>query len=74
VGKYKYLRRLWEPPTETLEAIAGVLGERWRAAASQSARLFWATPVSWVAVRAVRVNARHAPVHHHFTSGGKLIK
>jgi hypothetical protein len=74
VGNDKGLRRLWQPPAETLEAIAGVLGERWRTAASQSARLFWTTPVSWVAVRAVRFHARRAPVHHHFTSGGKLIK
>jgi hypothetical protein len=74
MGHYRGLRRLWQPPAETLEAIAGVLGEHWRAAASHSARLFWPTPVSWVAVRAVRSHARRAPVHHHFTSGGKLIK
>ncbi|HEX4649618.1 MAG TPA: hypothetical protein VH111_12375 [Steroidobacteraceae bacterium] len=74
MGNYKGLRTLWQPPAETLEAIAGVLGERWRAAATQSARLLWSTPISWVAVRAARANARRAPVHHHFTSGGRLIK
>jgi hypothetical protein len=77
VGKHKRmegLRRLWQPPADTLEAIATVLGEHWRAAASHPEQLFWATPVSWVAVRAVRVHARRASVHHHFTSGGKLIK
>jgi len=74
VGKYEGLRRLWQPPADTLEAIAAVLGEHWRAAAAHPEQLFWATPVSWVTVRAVRVHARHAPVHHHFTSGGKLIK
>lgn len=74
MGNYNGLRRLWQPPAETLEAIAGVLGERWRAAAKQSARLLWATPISWVGVRAARVHARRGPVHHHFTSGGRLIK
>lgn len=74
MGKYKGLRRLWQPPADTLEAIAAVLGEHWRAAASHPEQLFWASPVSWVRVRAVRIHARRAPVHHHFTSGGRLIR
>ena len=53
MATYRGLRRLWQPPAETLEAIAGVLGEHWRAAArSRAARAFWATPVSWLAQRA----------------------
>jgi hypothetical protein len=74
VGDYRGLRRLWQPPAETLEAIAAVLTGHWRAAASHPEQLFWATPVSWVRLRAVRIQARRAPVHHHFTSGGKLIR
>jgi hypothetical protein len=74
VGNSRGLRRLWQPPAEKLEAIAAVLTEHWRAAASHPGQLFWASPVSWVTVRAVRIQARRAPVHHHFTSGGKLIR
>jgi len=49
VATYRGLRGLWRPPAETLEAIAAVLGEHWRAAAtSRTARIFWATPVSWL--------------------------
>ncbi len=74
VGNYRGLWRLWQPPAETLEAIAAALTEHWRAAASRPEQLFWGTPVSWVTLRAARIQARRAPVHHHFTSGGKLIR
>jgi hypothetical protein len=46
------LRRLWRPSVDTLEAIAGVLREHWRAAAKmRPQRLFWPTPVSWLKSR-----------------------
>ena len=49
MATYRGLRRLWQPPADTLEAIAAVLGEHWRAAATaRAARAFWTTPVSWL--------------------------
>jgi hypothetical protein len=71
VGPSDRLRRLWRPSADTLEAIAAVLGEHWRAAAKMgAARLFWPTPAPWLPVRP-SVNV--AP-DHHLTSGGKLIR
>ena len=74
VESYQRLRRLWQPSAEKLDSIAAVLGEHWRAATTHPERLFWASPVSWVRIQAVRANALHSPVHHHFTTGGRLIK
>jgi hypothetical protein len=49
VVTYRRLRHLWRPPAETLEAIATVLGEHWRAAArSRTAQLFRSSPASWL--------------------------
>ncbi|HEY0767364.1 MAG TPA: hypothetical protein VGD47_05365 [Steroidobacteraceae bacterium] len=70
MGTYKGLWRLWQPP-ESLEAIAAVMGEHWRAATCHPEQLFWATPVSWLTVRA---RAQRVPADHHFTSGGRLIR
>jgi hypothetical protein len=68
------LRRRWQPSAGTLESIAALLGDHWRGVAGHPAQPFWTTPVSWVAIRAVRAHARRAPIHHHFTTGGKLIR
>ena len=74
MGTDKRLRRLWKPSSETLEAIAAVLGGHWRAAGTvHPEALFWPTSVNWLAVHDVRPSARRAP-HHHLTSGGKLIR
>jgi hypothetical protein len=74
MGTYKRLQRLWQPSAGKLDSIAAVLSEHWRAATAQSERLFFATPVSWVRVQAVRANALRSFAHHHFTTGGRLIK
>jgi hypothetical protein len=73
VGTDKRLRRLGKPSSETLEAIAAVLGEHWRAATPHPEQLFWAASVSWLTVHDVRPRAPRAP-DHHLTSGGKLIR
>ena len=45
---------LWQPPAETIEAIAAVLGAHWAAAKSQQLQLFslgttgnWLRQLSW---------------------------
>jgi hypothetical protein len=74
VGTDKRLRRLWKPSSETLEAIAAVLGGHWRAAGTAHPEaLFWPTSVNWLTVDDVRPRAQRAP-DHHLTSGGKLIR
>ena len=66
------LRRLWRPGGEALETIAGVLSERWRAAAHLSpSRLFWQAPARWLKSGGARISTLKP---HHFTTGGKLIK
>lgn len=68
---YNGLRRLWRPSGETLEAIADVLSQRWRAAATFTpSRLFWQAPARWLK-SAPPVSG---PTAHHFTTGGKLIR
>jgi hypothetical protein len=58
---------LWQPPGETIEAIAEVVAAHWNAAkASYREQLFWPTATSWL--RDETDNT------YHFTSGGKLIK
>ena len=52
--------RLWQPPGETLEAIADVLTSHWQAAKAHPERLFWPEAANWLS--------------HHFTSGGKLMR
>ena len=39
---------LWQPPGETIEAIANVLGAHWTAAKSQQMQLFSRRPGSWL--------------------------
>jgi hypothetical protein len=68
------LRRLWQPSAEKLDGIAATLRAHWRAATAAPAGLFFGTPVSWVTVQMVRANAHGSPAHHHFTTGGRLIK
>jgi hypothetical protein len=59
---------LWQPPDETLEAIAAVVAEHWNAAkASYRERLFWPTATNWLREAWLRDA-------YHFTNGGKLIK
>ena len=60
------LRRLWRPPSETLEALGSVLGAHWRAAAStRAARLFRTASESWLrggaAVQAVTARVTTSP-------------
>lgn len=53
---------LWEPPNETLEAIAAVIAAHWNAAKAFHEQSFWPDTGSWL-----------KPVYH-FAKGGKLIK
>jgi hypothetical protein len=56
---------LWEPPDETLEAIAAVITSHWNAAAkAYREKLFWPDAASWLG---------EAPTYH-FAKGGKLIR
>ena len=67
--RYTGLKGLWRPGGDTLEAIAGVLSQRWRAAARfNPTRLFWQTPARWLKADSVPSEP------HHFTTGGKLIR
>ena len=50
MGTSDRLRRLWRPSADTLEAIAAVLREHWRAAA-KIRPVFWPTPARWLQVR-----------------------
>ncbi len=47
--------RLWEPPSETIEAIAAVLSSHWRAAKAHPERLFWPGTASWLHNQAMRL-------------------
>lgn len=68
---YDGLKRLWRPGGETLEAIAEVLSERWRAAATLTpSRLFWQAPARWLKTPPPAGGL----TAHHFTTGGKLIR
>ena len=73
MGRHKRFRRLWQPSGETLEAIAAVLGQHWRAATAHPEAQFWASSVSWLTFPDLRPRAQRAP-DHHLTSGGKLIR
>ena len=53
---------LWEPPNETLEAIAAVIAAHWNAAKTFREQTFWPDAESWL-----------SPVYH-FAKGGKLIR
>ena len=67
------IRRLWQPGGETLDVIAGVLSDHWRAAARLApTRTFWQAPARWL--RSAGPLAVGTPVRYHFTSGGKLIR
>jgi len=66
-------RPLWEPPDETLEAIAAVITSHWKAAAEAYKGLFWPDGASWLG--AWLGDERHGGWQgYHFTRGGKLIK
>jgi hypothetical protein len=45
--------RLWQPPGETLEAIADVFSSHWHAAKAQQERLFWPGATNWLHQQAV---------------------
>jgi hypothetical protein len=38
---------VWQPPVETIEAIAAVLGAHWAAAKSQQIQIFWPLAGRW---------------------------
>jgi len=60
---------LWQPPADTLEAIAAVVAEHWNAArASYRERSFWPTATNWLRETYDFTDT------YHFTNGGKLIK
>lgn len=61
-------RQVWRPTAETLDAIGGVLRERWRASRARTPHLFWPTPGTWFRSR------RHEGTTHHLASGGRLIR
>ncbi|MDB6089250.1 MAG: hypothetical protein JWN85_2034 [Gammaproteobacteria bacterium] len=49
--------RLWQPPAETLEAIADVLTSHWHAAkAPPQERLFWPGATNWLHQQAVSLS------------------
>ena len=39
---------VWQPPTETIEAIGAVLSAHWAAAKSQQLPIFWPRAGSWL--------------------------
>ena len=39
---------LWEPPNETLEAIAAAIAARWNAAKAFREQTFWPEAASWL--------------------------
>jgi hypothetical protein len=47
--------RLWQPPRETIEAIAAVLSSHWLAAKAHPERLFWPGTASWLHNQALRL-------------------
>ena len=48
--------RLWQPPSETLETIAAVLGSHWRAAVNaHPEHLFWPGTACWLHNQAMRL-------------------
>jgi hypothetical protein len=48
---------LWQPPTDTLEAIASVLSSRWLAAKGKPNTSFWPDPASWLRQQALWLTA-----------------
>jgi len=44
----------WQPPSETMEAIAAVMSAHWRAAKAQPERLYWPRPARWLHSQAMR--------------------
>jgi len=47
--------RLWQPPGETIEAIAAVLSSHWTAAKSRPETVFWPAPANWLRQQAARL-------------------
>ena len=45
----------WQPPSETIEAIAAVMSSHWRAAKAQPERLYWPGPARWLHSQAMRL-------------------
>ncbi len=63
--------RLWRPHSETLETIAEVLSQHWRAAARLHPARFWPSARRWLKAETL---AAEPAEPHHFTTGGKLIR
>ena len=53
---------LWEPPNETVEAIAAAIAAHWNAAKAFREQTFWPDAASWL------------DRTYHFAKGGRLIK
>ena len=70
-------RDLWRPPGQALDTFAAVLSEHWLTATDRTARLFSATPGSWLQRRSPGAPEPSTPDDipaHHFTRGGRLIR
>ena len=66
---------LWDPPNETLEAIAAVIASHWNAAAkAYREKLFWPEAASWLDACLGGDDHRGESPAHHFARGGRLIK
>ncbi|HEY3786463.1 MAG TPA: hypothetical protein VGL55_14400 [Steroidobacteraceae bacterium] len=54
--------RLWQPPGETIDAIAGVLSAHWAAAKSLQPETLWTRPANWLRRQANRLVDPTAPL------------
>jgi len=63
--------RFWRPHSETLDTIAEVLSQRWRAAARLHPARFWPSARRWLKAETLTPEPAEP---HHFTTGGKLIR
>ena len=54
--------RLWQPPSETIDAIAGVLRSHWAAAKSLQPEALWSGPATWLRRQANRLVDQTAPI------------
>jgi hypothetical protein len=48
-------KRLWQPPNEAIETLAGALRSHWAAAKAPRAELFWPKPANWLRRQATRL-------------------
>ena len=52
----------WQPPTETIEAIASVLSSHWAAAKSLQPTTLWNKPATWLRRQANRLVDGATPI------------